>query len=168
MWKFLIVHNSIMTARNRKNAQPITFPKPGEPLWDFYIALDNSDLATIKHIFTRHDELRTAENLSLVLINGVQHECGEMVDFALDKKTDVNYAQTNGDTALGTAVRKGDYAGFLKLLKAGGNPHEKDADGRTLLEQAEDCDLAGAEQIARMLRDPKFVAAAAHLRKKRK
>jgi len=157
-----------MAARKKKTAAPIAFPKPGEPLWDLYIALDNSDLATIKHIFTCHVELRTAENLSLVLINGVQHEQEEMVDYALEQKTDVNYAQQTGDTALGTAVRKGDYATFVKLLKAGGNPHEKDADGRTLLEQAEDCDLAGAEKIAAMLGDPKFVAAAAHLRGKKK
>lgn len=157
-----------MAARKKKIATPIAFPKPGEPLWDLYIALDNSDLATIKHLFTCHDELRTAENLSLVLINGVQHGQEEMVDFALGQKADVNYEQHTGDTALGAAVRKGDYAVFLKLLKAGGNPHEKDADGRTLLEQAEECDLAGAEKIARMLQDPQFVAAAAHLRKKRK
>lgn len=157
-----------MAARKKKNTVPFVFPKPGEPLWDLYIALDNSDLATIKHLFTAHEELRTAENLSLVLINGVQHDSEEMVDFAIKEKADVNYVQSNGDTALGMAVRKSDYASFVKLLKAGGNPHEKDADGRTLIEQAEDCDLAGAEKIANMLGDPKFIAAAAHLRGKKK
>lgn len=169
-------HRDALKAKLKKNAAKSMSPKvvtpqkpqaapvlqPGTPLWDLYVAADDRNLQGIKDSFARHPELKNPFNLNIVLINGVQGDRNDIVDYALSQKADVNHADAAGMTALQMAVKHGNSAMFLKLLKAGGNPKEKNFDGKTLRQQAAKSDLAGCAEITAMLDDKKLMASLGH------
>ncbi|MEZ0262423.1 MAG: ankyrin repeat domain-containing protein [Alphaproteobacteria bacterium] len=142
--------------------QPAPVLTPGTPLWDLYVAADDRNLQGIKDSFAKHPELKTPMNLNIVLINGVQGDRNDIVDYALSQKADVNRADGGGMTALQMAVKHGNADMFLKLLKAGGNPKEKNFDGKTLRQQAMKSDIAGCAKIVEILDDKKLMASLGH------
>jgi Ankyrin repeats (many copies) len=154
-----------MAPKTAKPAVPAAGPAalvPGTPLWDLYVAADDRNLQGIKDSFAKHPELKTPMNLNIVLINGVQGDRNDIVDYALSQKADVNRADGGGMTAMQMAVKHGNAEMFLKLLKAGGNPKEKNFDGKTLRQQAARSDLAGCDAIVKMLDDKKLMASLGH------
>lgn len=136
--------------------------KPGTPLWDLYVAADDRNLQGIKDSFNKHAELKTPNNLTIVLINGVQGGRHDIVDYALSQKADVNRPDAVGMTPLQMAIRQGEADIFLKLLKAGGNPNEKNAQGKSLRQLAAWSDLADCDKISKMLADKKLMASLGH------
>lgn len=165
-----------LKAKLKKNAAKSLAPKvhtpakpqrapvltPGTPLWDLYVAADDRNLQGIKDSFAKHPELKTPFNLNIVLINGVQGDRNDIVDYALAQKADVNHPDGAGMTALQMAVKHGNHKMFLKLLKAGGNPKEKNWEGKTLRQQALHSDIVGTGKIVEILDDKKLMASLGH------
>lgn len=141
---------------------PVTALQPGTPLWDLYVASDDRNLPGIKKSFAKHPELMTANNLTIILLNGVQGARNDIIDYALAQKADVNRADAAGMTPLQMAIRQGEADIFLKLLKAGGDPNAKNKDGKSLRQLAAWSDLAECDRISKMLADKKLMASLGH------
>jgi len=153
-----------LRSKLKKSAAKTVAPvfKPGTPLWDLYVACDDRDLQGIKNSFAQHPELKTANNLTIVLLNGVQGARNDIIDYALAQKADVNRPDAAGMTPLQMAIRQGEADIFLKLLKAGGDPNEKNKDGKSLRQLAAWSDLADCDRISKMLADKKLMASLGH------
>jgi ankyrin repeat protein len=141
-----------------------SFPKPGEPLWDLYIAADDRNLRAIQKIFSEHPDLKTRDNLAIVLVNGIQGTRHDIIDYALAEKANVNFVGMGGMTPLGMAADKSDSAVFLKLLKAGASPTETDAinTDKPLRQRAMDRQCAEGNSIAKLLDNKNLMAPYQH------